>query len=219
MQSLNVELGQQVDAGAVLCTLADHRALFIQGRAFKKDLPLVQRATKDQLPVEAHFEGVEESLDWPPLSKLLEIHHVENIIDEQSRTFGFHIELENQWQVYVRDGQERLLWRFRPGDRVGLSVAVEELQDVYVLPKGAVVSEGPETYVFRQNGDFFDRRPVHVLHSDGTSVVIATTGALKPGQFIAQNAAASLNRVLKAQMASGMPTNVHVHADGTVHAH
>ena len=26
------------------------------------------------------------------------------------------------------------------------------------------------------------------------------------------------NRVLKAQLASGQPTNVHVHADGTTHA-
>ena len=34
---------------------------------------------------------------------------------------------------------------------------------------------------------------------------------------LAENAAASLNRVLKAQLASGQPTNVHVHADGTTH--
>ena len=29
-----------------------------------------------------------------------------------------------------------------------------------VLPAAAVVREGPEAYVFRQNGDLFDRRPV-----------------------------------------------------------
>jgi cobalt-zinc-cadmium efflux system membrane fusion protein len=59
---------------------------------------------------------------------------------------------------------------------------------------------------------------VHVLHEDRTSVVIANDGKLRKGSYIAQNGAASLNRILKAQLASGQSTNVHVHADGTVHA-
>jgi hypothetical protein len=36
LQSLTVELGQQVAAGEVLCNLADHRALLIEGRGFRK---------------------------------------------------------------------------------------------------------------------------------------------------------------------------------------
>lgn len=217
MQDLKVELGQQVEAGEVLCYLADHRALFVEGRAFKKDLPHIQQAALNRLPVDVGFE-VEDRSNWPPMPKQLAIHHVANVIDRQSRTFAFYLALENQWQIYTQDGQERLLWRFRPGDRTRLSIAIEELQDVYVLPRGAVVLEGPEAYVFRQNGDFFDRRPVHILYEDSASVVLASDGDLRPGFYIAQNAAASLNRVLKAQMASGLPANVHVHADGTVHA-
>lgn len=217
MHNLKVELGQQVNGGEVLCSLADHRALFIEGQAFKKDLPLIQHATRERLPIEVRFED-EEASAWPIAPTGLEIHHVANVSDSQNRTFAFYLALENQWQVYQRDGQDHLLWRFRPGDRVRLSVSVEELRDVFVVPKGAVVAEGPEFYVFRQNGDFFDRRSVHVLHEDSTSVVLAGDGALKPGFFVAQNAAASLNRVLKSQMASGVPSKVHVHADGTVHA-
>jgi len=57
-----------------------------------------------------------------------------------------------------------------------------------------------------------------VLAEDRTNVAIANDGSLRPGSYIAQNAAASLNRVLKAQMASGQPTNIHVHADGSTHA-
>ena len=110
------------------------------------------------------------------------------------------------------------MWRFRPGDRVRLLVAVEKIDNVFVLPQAALVREGPDAFVFRQNGDLFDRIAVHVLHEDSTSVVIANDGKLRKGAFIAQNAAASLNRVLKAQLASGQPTNIHVHADGTTHA-
>lgn len=217
LQTLKVELGQQVEAGQLLCTLADHRALQIEGRGFKKDMPLIQRAAKEQLPIEVKFE-VEEGSNWPSLPKQLQISHVANQIDAETRTFGFFLPLENQWQTYAQGGTERLIWRFRPGDRVNLSIATEKLENVFVLPLAAVVREGPEAFVFRQNGDLFDRISVHVLHEDSTSVVIANDGVARKGFFVAQNAAASLNRVLKAQLASGIPTNIHVHADGTTHA-
>jgi cobalt-zinc-cadmium efflux system membrane fusion protein len=216
LQRLNVELGQQVDAGEVLCYLADHRALLIEGHGFKNDMPLIQQAAKSGLPLEVEYEQRAES-GWPPSTRALTIHHVANTIDKESRTFSFYLPLDNQWQAYTRDGESRLLWQFRPGDRVRLHVSVEELKGVFVLPQAALVREGPEAFVFRQNGDLFDRKPVHVLHEDRTHVVLANDGSVREGAFIAQNAAASLNRVLKAQAASGLPADVHVHADGTVH--
>ncbi|MCX7410335.1 MAG: hypothetical protein NTZ32_19850 [Planctomycetales bacterium] len=111
-----------------------------------------------------------------------------------------------------------MVWRFRPGQRVRLHVPVEELKNVIVLPSGAVVREGPEAYVFRQNGDLFNRIAVHVLHEDRLNVVLANDSSVASGVYLAQSSAASLNRVLKAQAASGVRADVHVHADGTVHA-
>ncbi len=216
-QEINVALGQQAEAGQVLCHLADHRTLFIEGRGFKDDMPLIQEAAKAGLAIELEFDE-RKGGNWPPPPKQLRLHHLENTIDTETRTFGFFLVLENQWQTAELDGHTGLLWRFRPGDRLRLHVAVEKLENVFVLPSAAVVREGPETYVFRQNGDLFDRRPVHALAEDRANVVIANDGSLRSGSYIAQNAAASLNRVLKAQMASGQPTNVHVHADGTTHA-
>jgi multidrug efflux pump subunit AcrA (membrane-fusion protein) len=216
-EELNVALGQQAEAGQVLCHLADHRSLLIEGRGFVDDMPLIQQTAKEGYLIDLEFEQ-RPGINWPPAPAQLRIHHIENTVDTQTRTFSFHLVLENQWQVYEQGEHTGFLWRFRPGDRVRLKVAVEKLEKVIVLPQAAVVREGPEAYVFRQNGDLFDRRPVHVLAEDRTQVVIANDGSLKLGSYIAQNAAASLNRVLKAQMASGQPTNVHVHADGTVHA-
>jgi membrane fusion protein, heavy metal efflux system len=213
---LEASLGQQAEAGQVLCHLADHRTLLIEGRGFKDEMPLIQQAAEDGLAIEIEFEESKRG-KWPPAPQKLRIHHIENTIDIESRTFAFHLVLENQWKPYQQQGHTGLLWRFRPGDRVRLQVAVEKFENVFVLPQAGVVREGPEAFVFRQNGDFFDRRPVHVVAEDRTSVVIANDGSLRPGSYIAQNAAASLNRVLKAQMASGQKTNVHVHADGTVH--
>ncbi len=50
-----------------------------------------------------------------------------------------------------------------------------------VLPSEAVVHEGPEAYVFRQNGDILKQLTVHVLHEDRLMTVIANdvTGSLK----------------------------------------
>ncbi len=217
LHELKVELGQQVAAGTLLCSLADHRELLLEGRGFKDDLPLIQGAAKGGSPVEVEFEQP-TSDRWPDAPNDLHIQHVANTIDPETRTFAFYIPLKNRWEAYTRDGQPRLLWQFRPGDRMRVRVSVEKLTDVFVLPRDAVVREGPEAYVFRQNGDLFDRLPVHVLAEDRNSMVIANDGSVRPRSYLAQNSAASLNRVLKAQMASGQPTNVHVHADGTVHA-
>jgi biotin carboxyl carrier protein len=217
IHSLDVELGEQVETGEVLCHLADHRTLLIEGRGFKEDMPLIQKAANNNWSVEVEFEVVDAG-DWPPLPARLKIEHVANTIDVESRTFAFYLPLENQWQTYQGEGKPRLAWRFRPGDRVHLHVTVDEYQKVFVMPREGVVREGPEAFVFRQSGEFFTRRPVHILYEDRRHVVVANDGSLRPGYVIAQNSAAPLSRVGKAQAASGKTANVHVHADGTVHA-
>lgn len=218
LQTLSVSLGQQVEAGAILCLLADHRSLMIEGRGFKKDLAAIQHAARERLPTDVVFES-SQGRDWPQHDSIFFIEHLANVIDPNSRTFGFFLPLENQWQAFTQNEQQRLLWRYRPGDRVRILVAVELLENVFVLPISAVAREGAEAFVFRQNGDLFDRISVHIVCEDSQSVVIANDGRLRRNAYLAQNGAASINRILKAQLSSGQPTNLHVHADGTVHAH
>ncbi|WP_164102964.1 efflux RND transporter periplasmic adaptor subunit [Candidatus Laterigemmans baculatus] len=217
VQELKVGLGEQVQAGQQLATLADHHALYIEGYAFKNEASLLSRAAAEGWEVEVEF--TDDAFEgWPPLDQKLLIRHLSNSIDPETRTLGVYIPLANQSRSYQKNGQTFLSWRFRPGQRVRIFVPVEKFSQVLVVPSEAVVREGPEAFVFRQNGDLFDRISVHVLHEDRRHVVLAHDGSVTPGLFLAQNAAASLNRVLQTQSASGMPANVHVHADGTVHA-
>jgi hypothetical protein len=214
---LKVELGQQVQAGQTLCLLANHQGLYIEGRGFRREAPFLEQAAQKGWPVRVEFSE-DDSNHWPPLRQEFSIHHLANTVDPASRTFAFYLPLANQSRSYQKDGKTFLVWRFRPGQRVRLHVPVEEFTDAIVLPAGAVVREGPEAYVFRQNGDLFDRRPVRVLHEDRLNVVLANDGSIFPGLYVAQNAAAALNRVLKAQNAGGgLPPGFHVHPDGTVH--
>jgi cobalt-zinc-cadmium efflux system membrane fusion protein len=217
VQELNVELGQQVQAGQLLSTLANHQSLLIEGHAFKREASSLARAAENGWPIRCSF-AEDDHTDWPPFDQTLEIRHLANSVDSETRTFDFFISLRNQSRTYEKDNQMFVVWRFRPGQRVRLQVPVQELKDVLVLPSAAIVREGPEAYVFQQNGDLFNRLPVHVLHEDRLHTVLANDGSVKTSHYLAQSAAASLNRVLKAQAASGIRADVHVHADGTVHA-
>ncbi len=217
VQDLQVDLGTQVQAGQLLSVLANHSSLYIAGHAFKREATFLEQAAQQGWPIEMEF-AEDDASHWPTLDQTFRIRHLSNSIDSSSRTFDFFTPLTNQSRSYVQDGKTFVVWRFRPGQRVRLHVPVEELRDVIVVPAAAVVREGPEAYVFQQNGDLFNRLPVHVLHEERLQIVLANDGSVKPGLYLAQSAAASLNRVMKAQAASGIRADVHVHADGTVHA-
>ena len=64
VHSLDVELGQHVEAGTVLMHLADHRCLVVEGRGFKDDMPLVQNAARQALGIELDTDEP-EGTNWP----------------------------------------------------------------------------------------------------------------------------------------------------------
>ena len=214
LQDLKVDLGQQVQAGQTLAFLADHQSLAVEGRAFRDELPLIERTVRDNWPVEIDFR--EEPGNWPKLGQTFHIRQVASVIDPDTRTFRFVLPLENESRAIGGGDRSRLLWRFRPGQRVRLRVRVEKLDNVFVLPADAVVHEGGEAYVFRRSGDTFTRKPVHVVYQDSREAVVANDGSVLPGVYVAQTGAAALNRMVKAQ-AGTVPKGFHVHADGTVH--
>ena len=215
VEELKVELGQQVQAGQTLCLLANHRLLAVEGRAFRDESPLLERAVREGWPVGVDF--AEDAVkDWPPLGQTFRVTYVANTIDPDSRTFRFLLPLENQSRTVERDGRSQVLWQFRPGQRVRLLVRVEAVENVFVLPAEAVAREGAEAYVFRQNGDIFDRKPVHVVYQDRLNVVVANDGSVPPGVYVARTGAAQLNRMVKSQSGTA-PKGFHIHADGSVH--
>src|SRR5205814_5556 len=50
VQELKVELGQQVPAGQTICLLANHQTLSVEGRAFRDETQLVERAVREGWP-------------------------------------------------------------------------------------------------------------------------------------------------------------------------
>lgn len=211
IQELKVNLGDHVQAGQILAYVADHRRLYVEGRALKQETQLLAKAAKEGWPVEAEFSEAEGDLPAESLKELA-IEYLGPTMDASGLTLPVYVPFENPVREYkIRDRVYRA-GLHRPGQKVLLKVAVAKMADVFVLPTAAVVREGPEAYVFRQNGIAFDRRPVHVLYEDFDHVVIANDGSILPGvHYLAQNSAAALNRVLKASQAEGGGGHHHDH--------
>lgn len=217
VHSLGVELGKTVQAGEVLANLANHHVLYVIGHAFKRESGLLAQAAQNKVSLRVEF--AEDADDqWPANEQRFQIRHLSNTMDPATRTFDFFVPFANQARTYEKDGRTFLVWRYRPGQRARIEVPVERFSNVFVVPSEAVAREGAEAYVYRQNGDLFNQIPVHILHEDRTHVVLASDQSITPGTYLAQNAAASLRRIQKAQSASGAQPGLHVHADGTVHA-
>jgi biotin carboxyl carrier protein len=233
VQELKVELGQQVQAGHTLCLLANHQALAVEGRAFPGEAPLLERSVRDRRPVRVDFRE-DDRADWPVMKQTFRIRQMANTIDPVKRTFGFLIPLENQSRLVEDDGRTQVLWRFRPGQKVRVLVDVERHDNVFLLPPEAVARDGPEAFVFTQNVNTFERRPVRVVLQERDRVVIANDGSLPTYEkasptrprgeakevwtipAVALKAAAQLNRMVKAG-AGAPPKGYHVHADGSLH--
>lgn len=195
VQSIDVQLGQQVTAGDTLCVLADHCELYIKGTAFEADTPTLREALESGTPVSADIlvsTKREQAVDG------LKLLYLADQVDRESRAQQFYVKLTNEIVSDRREGDQRFLqWRFRPGQRVELSLPVEKWSDRIVVPAAAVVTDGAESYVYRQGGDSFERVPVHVEHRDNKSAVIKNDGAVFPGDVIAGNGTFQIHLALK----------------------
>lgn len=202
LQQLDVHKGQAVDAGETLCILTDYDELFIEGQAFEQDVERLRQASANEWKVDAIFEQ-------PGVGVLvvddLEIAYLANSVDTNSRTLHFYVRLPNKVTKDRRDDGNRYVeWKYFPGQRLQLRVPVEEWSDQIVVPVGAVAREGAESFVFQQNGDHFDRVPVHVKYRDQYSAVIDNDGSLFPGDVVAMRGAHQMQMALRNKAGGGV---------------
>ena len=201
--SLNVEPGKQIMAGEAMCRLADHRELYVEGKAFQQDAELLNDAARKGADVCALMETADEK---PQEVCNLKILYLANSVDPTSRLFSFFATLPNELvrDDKASDGRRYVDWQFRPGQRLQLKVPVETWNERIVLPVDAVVQEGPESYVFREDGDHFHRCPIHIEYRDQFSVVLGEGSDIFPGDRLAMNGAQQLHLALKNKSGGGI---------------
>jgi len=202
VNALNVESGRLVTAGDPLLTIADYSELYAEGNAFEQDGQLVADALGNGWPVTAIVENHTAAGTTVPNLPIL---FLSDEVDPASRTLHFFMKLPNERiRDESADGHRFINWRFKPGQRTHLRVPVEKWPDRIVLPADAVAQDGPESYVFQENGDHFDRRPVQVEYRDLESVVIAQDGSLFPGDRVALSGAQQMLMALKNKSGGGV---------------
>jgi cobalt-zinc-cadmium efflux system membrane fusion protein len=200
VSELQVEQGQQVAAGDPLCVLSDHEELYIEGKAFEEDDQGLNEAANQGLPITAIVEanGGEPAKESHAIGNL-KILYVENQVELASRALRFYLRLPNGLlrNELTSDGRRFIAWRYKPGQRVELLVPVERWEDRIVLPIGAVVNDGAESFLFCQRGDRFDRKPVHVEYRDQRWAVIENDGTISPGDVVVAAGAYQMHLALK----------------------
>lgn len=202
ISQLDVVPGEAVQTGQTLCVLTDYSELYIEGQAFEYDADDIVRAAEDGLEVTAFSE--QKGTRQPEGIKKLRIAHVTNEIDRESRALHFYVDLPNEIARQSEQGGHKFVtWKYKPGQRMQLRVPVEEWKDVIVIPVDAIAQEGLETFVFVENGDHFDRQPVHVKYRDQFDAVIDNDGSIFPGDLVAMNSAHQLQMAIKNKSGGG----------------
>jgi len=203
VRTLHVRPGQYVDAGTTLCLLMDYAELYIQGRAFEQDADELLQAAREGWELSATLEDGSEQAN---LIGGLRIIYVDNEVDPESRALFFYVGLPNEVVLESKSarGHRFLTWRYKPGQRMQLRVPVQRWTDRIVLPVDGVAKEGVEYYVFQQNGDHFDRIPVHVEYQDQFWSVLANDGSLFPGDIVATRGAHQLQMAIKNKASGGV---------------
>lgn len=199
MQSINVNRGESVAAGQILGVLADHCLLYVEGKAFENDSERLIQAAKNgstiQVVPTAGKQENDEVLN-------LMVQSVANEVDQESRALKFYLLLPNaitSKRQAGASGQRFVSWKYRPGQRMEARIPTTDvMKNKIVLPPDAVVIEGPNAFVFEQNGDNFDRIDVQVLYRDKDTVVLENDGQLV-GSTIAMNGAYQMHLALKNQ--------------------
>jgi multidrug efflux pump subunit AcrA (membrane-fusion protein) len=198
VRTLDVHLGEHVDAGRQMCRLADYGKLLVEGHIYERDLPAVRRVITQDWTITVSIEQRDEQAQSRTGLRIL---YLDAAIDDESRAGTFYAELPNR--RFNRKVGNRVYpeWEFKPGQRVEVRLPVEQFQNQIVVPPEAVARHGLEHYMFQAEGDHFIRRAVSVKHRDAKRIVIADDGSVHVGAKFAMSAAAQLQLAILNQSA------------------
>jgi multidrug efflux pump subunit AcrA (membrane-fusion protein) len=194
---LSVRRGESVSAGQQIAQLSNYSRLLIEGQAYQRDAGLLRKAADSGAELQATMTGAGDEVET---ITGLNVVYIGNEVGTESRSLPFYVGLTNEIERSEQRGDKRYVsWRYKPGQRLTVRLPQSQVVDAIVVPKDAVAEEGPERFLFVENGDHFDRVPVEVIASDSVNVAIKNDGQVWPGQTIAVSGAHQLQMAMKNQ--------------------
>lgn len=152
----------RVDAGDSLFRITETKVLWIDAEVFQKDLIAIRDAQK----VVVNFDGMN-----PIYGKILTLN---TLISEQTLTGKVYVEIENP------------SGKIAPGSIGTVSfVAAPSQEQVYVLPRGAVLPRGGEMVVFVQTGpELFEQKTVVAVSAPTPDNIIVKSGLTEDDRVV-----------------------------------
>ncbi|MGB7346629.1 MAG: efflux RND transporter periplasmic adaptor subunit [Pirellulaceae bacterium] len=194
---LDVRRGESVTTGQQIAQLSDYSRLLIEGQAYQRDANLLRNAADTDSELQATTAAIDQQTET---ISGLKVSYIGNEVGEISRSLPFYVGLDNRIERSEQRGDKRYVsWRYKPGQRLTVRLPVSRIDDAIVVPKDAVADEGPERFLFVENGNHFDRVPVQVIAQDSLHVAIKNDGQVWPGQSIAVSGAHQLQMAMKNQ--------------------
>lgn len=207
LHSLEVKLGQKIEPGQVLAVLRNPRRLLLRSEPVGSEVAAVLAA----LTQTAEVTATPQVAGTGPALAGLKLSYVTSDGEEHGAVGYLNVVNEPLREDGEGTAKTRT-WKLRPGQRYLLRVPVEKMENVYVLPSGAVTDDGPDKVVFLQDGDSFKTAKVVVRYQDHEVVVLdADHSDIFPGDAAVQQGAFGLGLALKAGSGAVDPHAGHNH--------
>jgi multidrug efflux pump subunit AcrA (membrane-fusion protein) len=184
-----VTVGETVDPTKSLMHVADLSRVFAEAEVYEADLARVRIGQPARLRVAPYPERIFTG----------RVVRESDAIDPARRTLRIWIEVQNT--------PDR---RLKPEMFAQVSLVVGSSGRAVTVPNEAVQSDGPERFVFVQNGDGYLRQPVIVGEHDDRYTAI--TSGVVAGDVIVTRGAAELKTVSLQPSASGVQDESKPHA-------
>ncbi|MEE2886287.1 MAG: hypothetical protein VX951_02535 [Planctomycetota bacterium] len=199
-----VREGQPVAKGDPLVTLHDPRQMWLRMLPIGDEVPAVMAALRDSQEVSA----VPLLRNGGPAFQGLRILRLASAANDDVA----FLRVANQrldGAKEISGSKTNRSWRLRSGMRYQVRIPLVTHREVYVFAKDGVAKEGVDRVVYLRNGDSFKRKAVHVIYENAESVVIASDGALFPGDGVVTRGAFALSVAM--QQSSGGGNHGHSH--------
>ena len=204
-----VKPGASVEKGAPLLNLVDSRQLYLRTELVGGEKTEILAAVVSSLNCRATPLVAKAG----PILDDLKIAYVTNQKGAQGTVA--YVEIENQPLTVSTDklGRKHRTWKLRPGLKYSLLVPTNRIENVYVLPSGAITEEGPEKVVYVQDGDSFKSVKVEIAYQDHEVAVIPINKRTKlfPGDRVVLRGAFALGLAMQAGTGEVDPHAGHSH--------
>ncbi len=180
----DITLGETIEAGTPLFTIADLSSVWADLQIYQKDMPFMSHGLKVKI------SGPHGSTQYTGT-----IAYIAPTIDEHTRTGLARV---------IVDNSEK---KWKPGQFVTGEITVEEHPIMLMIPRSAILELDGNTIVFVQEGAEFEPRTIKLGHSDDHHYEVIS--GLEQGETIVTRNALSLKAELGKASFGGHEGHVH----------